>query len=65
MPVDTEKLRSLSPSLEKFLQYEAELEGRILQEDEDRRRENEEQKRAREKKARKKRIKKMRQMQHQ
>jgi hypothetical protein len=65
MPVDVEKLRSLSPGLEKFLQYESELEGRIRMEDEDRRREYDEKKRALEKKARKKRIKRMRQMQSQ
>jgi hypothetical protein len=65
MPVDTEKLRSLSPSLSKFLEFEREIEVSIRQEGEDRRRELAEKKRQREKKARKKRLRKMRQMQNQ
>ena len=65
MPVDTDKLRGLSPNLSKFLEFEREVEGRLLQEQADRRREAEEEKRQREKRARRKRIKKMRQMQHQ
>jgi len=63
MPVDTEKLRSLSPNLERFLEFEREIEGSIHQEEDDRRREIDEEKRAREKKARRKRLKKMRQTQ--
>jgi hypothetical protein len=65
MSVDTEKLRALSPNLSKFLEFEQEVEGSILQEEADRRREVEEEKRQREKRARRKRIKKMRQMQQQ
>jgi hypothetical protein len=65
MPVDTEKLRGLSQNLERFLEFEREIEGSIRQEDEDRRREIAEEKRAREKKARRKRLKKMRQTQSQ
>lgn len=65
MPVDTDKLRSLSADLERFLEFEREIETSIRQEDEDRRREMAEQKRAREKKARRKRLKKMRQTQSQ
>jgi hypothetical protein len=65
MPVDTEKLRDLSPSLEKFLEFEREVEASIRQEEDERRRETEEQKRAREKKARRKRLKRMRQVQSQ
>jgi len=65
MPVDTEKLRGLSQNLERFLEFEREIEGSIRQEDEDRRREIAEEKRAREKKARRKRLEKMRQTQSQ
>lgn len=65
MPVDTEKLRNLSPNLSKFLEFEREVEESIRQEHEDRRRELAERKRASEKKARKKRLKKMRQIQNQ
>lgn len=65
MPVDTEKLRGLSPNLERFLEFERDIEGSIRQEDEERRREIAEEKRAREKKARRKRLKKMRQTQSQ
>ncbi len=65
MPVDTEKLRSLSTNLERFLEFEREVETSIRQEEEDRRREMAEEKRAREKKARRKRLKKMRQIQSQ
>jgi len=65
MPVDTDKLRRLSPNLSRFLEFEREVEGSILQEDEDRRREVEEEKRQREKRARRKRIKRMRQIQQQ
>ncbi len=65
MPVDTDKLRSLSPSLERFLDFEREIEDSIRQEEEERRREIDEEKRAREKKARRKRLKKMRQTQGQ
>jgi len=64
MPVDTEKLRSLSPNLDRFLEFEREIEESIRQEEQDRRRQIEDDKRAREKKARKKRLKKMRQRQH-
>jgi len=65
MPVDTDKLRSLSPNLTRFLEFEREIEEGIRQEEGDRWRQIEESKRAREKKARKKRLKKMRQRQHQ
>ena len=65
MPVDTEKLRGLSQNLDRFLEFEREIEGSIRQEDDDRRREIAEEKRAREKKARRKRLKKMRQTQSQ
>ena len=65
MSVDTEKLRGLSPNLERFLEFEREIEGSIRQEDEERRREIAEEKRAREKKARRKRLKTMRQTQNQ
>ena len=64
MPVDTEKLREQSPNLERFLEFEREIEESIRQEDGDRRRDIEEEKRAREKKARRKRLKKMRQAQN-
>jgi len=64
MPVDTEKLRSLSPNLDRFLEFEREIEESIRQEEQERRRQIEDDKRAREKKARKKRLKKMRQRQH-
>ncbi|MFB3883026.1 MAG: hypothetical protein ACE149_17300 [Armatimonadota bacterium] len=60
MPVDTAKLRSAATHLEKFLEFEREVESSIRQEDEDRRREIEDEKRAREKKARRKRLKKLR-----
>jgi hypothetical protein len=63
MPLDTDKLRKLSPNLGRFLDYERELESSILQEAEDRRRGIEDEKRAQEKKARRKRLKKMRQTQ--
>jgi len=32
MPVDTEKLRGLSPNLERFLEFERDIEGSIRQE---------------------------------
>ena len=60
MPVDTAKLRESSVHLEKFLEFEREVEATIRQEDDDRRREIEDEKRAREKKARRKRLKKIR-----
>ena len=60
MPVDVAKLREASPHLEKFLDFEREVEATIRAEDDDRRREIEDEKRAREKKARRKRLKKMR-----
>ncbi len=65
MPVDVEKLRSLSPSMDRFHEFEREVEGSIEQEVSDRRRESEEEKRQREKRARKKRLRRMRQMQRQ
>ncbi len=60
MPVDIAKLREVSPHLEKFLEFEREIESSIRQESSDRLREIEDEKRAREKKARRKRLKKMR-----
>jgi len=63
MPVDIAKLRETSPHLEKFLEFEREIEASIRQEDDDRRLEIEDEKRAREKKARRKRLKKIRQTQ--
>jgi hypothetical protein len=65
MPVDVEKLRDMSSSLNEFLEFEREVEASIQQEQDERRREIEEEKRAREKKARRKRLKKMRQAQNQ
>jgi hypothetical protein len=65
MPLDTQKLRELSTNLEKFLEFEREIELSVRQEDEERRRDIEEQKRAQEKKARRKRLKRMRQAQSQ
>jgi len=63
MPVNLERLRSLSPGLAQFLDFERELEQNILQEEEDRARDYEDEKRQREKRARKKRLKKLRQTQ--
>ena len=60
MSVDVEKLRSISPSLPRFLEFERELDDSIRQENVDRRYEIEEAKRAKEKRARKKRLRKMR-----
>lgn len=60
MPVDTDSLRKLSPNLNRFLEYENEIESSIMQEMDDRKRGIEDEKRAREKKARRKRLKKMR-----
>jgi hypothetical protein len=60
MPVDIAKLREVSSHLEKFLEFEREVEASMRQEDDDRRREIEDEKRATEKKARRKRLKKMR-----
>ena len=65
MTVDTEKLRSLSPSLNRFLEFEREVEGEMQREVDDRRREYDEEKRQREKRARKKRLKRMRALQRQ
>ncbi len=65
MTVDTEKLRSLSPSLNRFLEFEREVEGEMQREVDDRRREADEEKRQREKRARKKRLKRMRALQRQ
>jgi len=64
MPVRIDKLRSESPNVEKFLEFENEIEASIRQEDDDRWREIEDEKRAREKKARRKRLKKMRSVQN-
>jgi hypothetical protein len=64
MPVRIDKLRSESPNVEKFLEFENEIEASIRQEDDDRWREIEDEKRAREKKARRKRLKKMRAVQN-
>ncbi len=63
MPVDVEKLRRLSPNLNRFLEFEREIEEGIRQEVDGRRQEHEEEKRQREKRARRKRLKKMRQQQ--
>jgi hypothetical protein len=63
--VHLEQLRSVSSSLTRFLEFEAEVEQSIRQEESFRKEEYEEQKRAREKKARKKRLKKLRQLQQQ
>ncbi len=65
MPVDVEKLHELSPGLNRFLEFEREIEAGIQQEIQDRRREQEEEKRQREKRARKKRLRKLRQLQRQ
>ena len=65
MPVDLEKLRDLSPGVNRFLEFEREVEGSIEQEAEDRKREQEEEKQQREKRARKKRLRKLRQLQRQ
>lgn len=65
MPVDVRKLHDLSPSLNRFLEFEREVEASIQQEVDDRRREQEEEKRQREKRARKKRLRKLRQLQRQ
>jgi len=61
--VRVEHLRSISPVLDRFLDFEREVEASIRQEEAFRKGEYEEQKRAREKRARKKRLKKLRQMQ--
>jgi len=61
--VDIAQLRSLSPSVSRFLEFEREVEESIRQESVFRKEEYEEQKRAREKRARKKRLKKLRQIQ--
>ena len=60
MPVDIAKLREVSSHLDKFLEFEREIESSIRQESNDRFREIEDEKRAKERKARRKRIKKMR-----
>jgi hypothetical protein len=65
MSVDTENLRSLSPNLSRFLEFEREIEESSRQEDDLRRQELEETKRQREKRARKKRLKRLRQVQQQ
>ncbi len=63
MPISIEKLRSIAPSLPRFLEFEREVEGSIRQEHVDRIIALQEAKRARERRARKKRLRKMRQMQ--
>ena len=65
MPIDTDKLRDSSPGVNRFLEFEREIENSIRQEAEERRREHEEEKQQREKRARKKRLKKLRQLQRQ
>jgi len=65
VPVDTQKLRDLAPSVNRFLEFEREVENTIRMEAEDRRREHEEEKQQREKRARKKRLKKLRSLQRQ
>jgi hypothetical protein len=63
--IDLEQLRTVSPSLPRFLEFEREIEESIRQEDSFRKEEHEEEKRAREKRARKKRLRKLRQLQQQ
>lgn len=63
--LDIERLRVVSGSLSRFLDFEQEIEQSIRNEDAQRREEYEEKKRAREKRARKKRLKRLRQMQQQ
>jgi hypothetical protein len=65
VPVDTDKLRDLAPSVNRFLEFEREVENSIRMEAEERRREHEEEKQQREKRARKKRLKKLRALQRQ
>lgn len=65
MPVNVEKLRSIAPSLPRFLEFERELEQSIIQEHMERMANLEEAKRQRERRARKKRLRKMRQLQQQ
>jgi hypothetical protein len=65
MPVDVQRLRSISPSLPRFLEFERGLEEAVRREVGDRRSEIEEAKRAREKRARKKRLRRMRSVQQQ
>jgi len=65
MPVDVQKLRSVSPSLPRFLEFERDVEEGIRRESGDRKADIEEEKRAREKRARKKRIRRMRAIQQQ
>ena len=65
MTISVEKLRSMAPSLPRFLEFEREVEITISQEHTDRIADIQEAKRARERRARKKRLRKMRQMQHQ
>jgi hypothetical protein len=65
VPVDTDKLRDLAPSVNRFLEFEREVENSIRMEADDRRREHEEEKQQREKRARKKRLKKLRSLQRQ
>jgi hypothetical protein len=63
--IDVAKLRDMSVNLNRFLQFEQEVEETVRQEQAYRRADYEEEKRAREKRARKKRLKKLRQMQQQ
>ncbi len=58
--IDTEKLRGMTRSLNRFLEFEREIEESIQQEYSFRVQEIDEAKRAREKRARKKRLRKMR-----
>jgi len=63
--VDLERLRIASSSLNRFLEFEREVEDSIRNEEALRKEDYEEKKRAREKRARKKRLKKLRQLQQQ
>jgi len=63
--VDLERLRIASSSLNRFLEFEREVEESIRNEEALRKEDYEEKKRAREKRARKKRLKKLRQLQQQ
>jgi hypothetical protein len=63
--VDLEQLRSAALSLNRFLEFEREIEASIQQESAFRREEHDEEKRAKEKRARKKRLKKLRSLQSQ
>jgi hypothetical protein len=63
--VDTEKLRSLTRSTARFLEFEREIEDSVRQEYVFRLQEIDDDKRAREKRARKKRLRKLRATQSQ